>query len=78
MGNPRRRTQRTNRSAVRQAARNVSSANAAAVAVESEEVRASKMRDWQIEMKHINHDLRELLIITVILFALLFAVGFFL
>jgi hypothetical protein len=46
--------------------------------VAAEEARSNRMADWAIEMKHINHDLRELLVISVILFVLLFAVGFFL
>jgi hypothetical protein len=77
MANARRRTQRTNRTVTRMAARS-EGATSAAVAVESEEVRAGKMLDWQNEMKYINHDLRELLIISVSLFVLLFIVGFFL
>jgi hypothetical protein len=44
---------------------------------EREEPRVSAV-DWQHEMHYINKDLRELLIITIILFALLFIVGFFL
>ena len=73
MANARRRTQRPNRTATRVAAR------AAGVAMlENEESRASSMIDWQSEMKYINKDLRELLIITIVLFVLLFAVGFFL
>jgi hypothetical protein len=72
MTNARRRTQRPNRTATRVAAR------AAGVAtLENEEPRAS-MIDWQSEMKYINKDLRELLIITVVLFVLLFVVGFLL
>lgn len=73
MANARRRTQRTSRTATRMAAR---SGGAAAVSdVESSPI---SMVDWQKEMHYINKDLRELLIITVLLFVLLFAVGFFL
>src|SRR5690349_16204313 len=50
--------------------------SATAVA-DAEEARAGRMMDFQVEMKYINHDLRELLIISVCLFALLFLVGFF-
>lgn len=46
--------------------------------LESEEIHASRMVDWQKEMKYINKDLRELMIVTSILFVLLFVVGFFL
>jgi hypothetical protein len=74
MANARRRTQRTNRTAARAAARNAGPA----AAVEAAEARTSAMIDWQKEMQYINKDLRELLIITVSLFALLFIVGFFL
>lgn len=43
-----------------------------------DDARNGKKVDWQGEMKYINKDLRELLIISVSLFALLFLVGFFL
>jgi hypothetical protein len=44
--------------------------------LESPETRVSSMVDWQKEMFYINKDLRELLIITIILFVLLFIAGF--
>lgn len=78
MANARRRTQRGSRTA----ARNMANASAAAgpmiATLESEEIHASRMVDWQKEMKYINKDLRELMIVTSILFVLLFVVGFFL
>jgi hypothetical protein len=49
-----------------------------AAAVSDVESSPISMVDWQKEMHYINKDLRELLIITVLLFVLLFAVGFFL
>jgi hypothetical protein len=75
MANARRRTQRPSRTATRMAARTGGGTSAP---VETEGTRASNMIDWQKEMLYINKDLRELLIISVILFALLFLVGFFL
>lgn len=87
MAAPKRRTQRSDRTTARIAARNAGTgmdvkttpakSGAAAAVAESDEARAGRMMDFQIEMKYINHDLRELLIISVILFALLFLVGFF-
>jgi hypothetical protein len=78
MATARRRTQRTSRSGVRQAARNAAASGIKTPVMDTEESHASHMRDWQIEMKHIYHDLRELMIISVSLFALLFIVGYLL
>jgi hypothetical protein len=50
---------------------------AATAVIDSEEARAGKMMTFQVEMKYIYHDLRELLIISACLFILLFVVGFF-
>jgi hypothetical protein len=75
MGTARRRTQRANRTATKAATQN---AGAAAATLEAEEARVGKKVDWESEMKYINKDLRELLIISASLFALLFVVGFFL
>jgi len=87
MAAPKRRTQRSARTTARIAARNAGTgmnvtttttrAGAAAATLDSEEARAGRMMDFQVEMNYINHDLRELLIISVCLFALLFLVGFF-
>ena len=41
-------------------------------------MRGATMVDWQKEMHYINKDLRDLLVISAILFVLLFVVGFFL
>lgn len=75
MANARRRTQRTSRTAARVAARHNPAAGAAPVA---EELRTGGTIDWQNEMKYINKDLRQLLIISASLFVLLFVAGFFL
>lgn len=82
-----RRTQRSDRTTARIAARNTgtgmdmttsgSKSGAGAAVADSDEVRAGRMMDFQVEMKYIHQDLRELLIISVCLFALLFVVGFF-
>ena len=81
MANARRRTQRTGRttarSTTRQVARNVGP-SAEATAMEAETAHMGNLANWQIEMKLIHKDLRELMIISIALFALLFAVGFFL
>jgi len=76
MANPKRRTQRSARTTARIAARN-SGTVVSSAGPDSVEARAEKMMDFQNEMKYINHDLRELMIISVSLFALLFVVGFF-
>ena len=73
MANARRRTQRPSRTAARVAARNTGEG-----ALESSEMRGATMVDWQKEMHYINKDLRDLLVISAILFVLLFVVGFFL
>ena len=77
MATPKRRTQRSARTTARIAARNSGTVAPAAAGGESEEARAGKMMDFQNELKYIYHDLRELLVISVSLFALLFLVGFF-
>jgi hypothetical protein len=74
MANARRRTQRTNRTSTRSSV----AASSMAAALESEEIRTTRIVNWQSELKYINQDLRDLLIISTILFVLLFAVGFFL
>jgi hypothetical protein len=77
MANARRRTQRTSsRSAARVAAR--TAGDVAGGALEADEGGMASKVDWQKEMFYINKDLRELLIISVALFAVLFIVGFFL
>jgi hypothetical protein len=76
MANTRRRTQRTTRTATRSAA--ARSGGAGAAVMESEEARLGRQRDWQNEFKYISGDLRQLLIVSTILFVLLFVVGFFL
>lgn len=75
MANARRRTQRSSRTTSRVAARN---AGPGALAIEGDENRLGKTVDWEHEMQYIKKDLRDLSIITVILFVLLFAVGIFL
>jgi len=76
MATPKRRTQRSARTTARIAARN-SGTVVTSAGSDSLEARAEKMMDFQNEMKYINHDLRELMIISLSLFALLFVVGFF-
>lgn len=75
MANARRRTQRPSRTTSRVAARN---AGPGALAMDAQETGLGKKVDWEHEMKYIKKDLRDLLIITIILFVLLFAVGIFL
>jgi hypothetical protein len=77
MANARRRTQRPSRTNTRMAARNAGP-SAAATTLEAEKTHAGNLVNWDNEMKYINKDLRELAIISVALFALLFVVGFFL
>lgn len=77
MANARRRTQRTSRTTSRIASRNAGT-GAMAATFDADETRLGKTIDWEHEMKYIKKDLRELMIITVILFVLLFAVGIFL
>ena len=72
MANARRRTQRPSRTTTRMAARATQP-----TVVDAHESRATAV-DWQREMNYIHKDLRDILIISVILFALLFTVGFFL
>ena len=74
MANARRRTQRTNRTSTRSSV----ATSSMAAALESEEIRNTRIVNWQSELRYINQDLRDLLIISTILFVLLFAVGFFL
>jgi hypothetical protein len=74
MASARRRTQRTNRTSTRSSV----AASPMAAALESEEIRNTRIVNWQSELKYINQDLRDLLIISTILFVLLFAVGFML
>lgn len=77
MANTRRRTQRAGRTTARATSRNAGP-GAAVAAVDAEKAHSSNMANWQIEMKLIYKDLRELMIISVALFVLLFGVGFFL
>ena len=77
MANARRRTQRPSRTNSRMAARNAGP-TAETTALESEKTHAGNLVNWENEMKYINKDLRELSIISVALFALLFMAGFFL
>ena len=44
--------------------------------LEAEEIHASRLVDWQREMKYINKDLRELMIVSSILFVFLFVARF--
>lgn len=77
MGNARRRTQRTNSRAAARTA--IARSSAAGVAVfEGEDTRAGRTIDWENEFKYVTTDLRHLLVVSIILFALLFVVGFFL
>jgi hypothetical protein len=76
MANTRRRTQRANRTAARTAI--ARQPGAAAATLESEDVRMGRTIDWQSENKYITTDLRQLLIVSIILFVLLFVVGFLL
>ena len=75
MTNARRRTQRTNRTPTKAASQ---ASGGAAATLNPEEAHNGAKVNWQNEMVYINKDLRELLIISVSLFALLFVVGFFL
>ena len=75
MTNARRRTQRSNRGSTKAASQ---ASIGGATTLAPEEVRAGAKVNWANEMVYINKDLRELLIISVSLFALLFVVGFFL
>ena len=77
MANTRRRTQRTGRTTTRATSRNAGP-GAVAAALDAEKAHSGNMANWQIEMKLIYKDLRELMIISVVLFVLLFGVGFFL
>lgn len=76
MANARRRTQRTSRTATRMATR--TAGNGSPAVSDAGTPRSASLADWQQEMHYINKDLRDLLIVTVILFVLLFVVGFFL
>jgi hypothetical protein len=46
--------------------------------MDAEEARMGRTIDWENEFKYITTDLRQLLIVSIILFVLLFVVGFFL
>ncbi len=74
MGNTRRRTQRPNRTGIR----STPGTGSAATTLQSDEIRSARSMNWQSELKYINGDLRQLLIISTVIFVLLFAVGFFL
>ena len=78
MANARRRTQRGSRTAARNIANASATAGTMTATLEAEEIHASRLVDWQREMKYINKDLRELMIVSSILFVFLFVVGFFL
>jgi hypothetical protein len=71
MANARRRTQRpTTRSTTRSTvARSTGTAS-------SDGDRVSKAIDWETQYKYITGDLRQLLIVSIIIFVLLFVVGF--
>jgi hypothetical protein len=72
MANARRRTQRpTTRSNTRFT---VASSTGTA---SSDGERVSKAMDWEAQYKYVTSDLRQLLIVSIIIFALLFVVGFF-
>ena len=77
MANARRRTQRTttrNRSTSLRPAGTGTLATAPEV---SEQERISRAMDWQGEYEYIKKDLRQLMLVSTILFVLLFAIGFF-
>ncbi len=76
MANARRRTQRPSRTTTRMAAR-TSRPEAAASTLESERTHAGNVVNWQNEMRYIHKDLRDLAVVTAILFVMLFVVGFF-
>jgi hypothetical protein len=78
MANARRRTQRTSRTGTRSTTTRSAGTGALAATMEAEEVRAGRRVDWQKEFVYINKDLRQLFIVTAILFVLLIGGGFFL
>jgi hypothetical protein len=78
MANARRRTQRASRTGTRSTTTRSAGSGALAATMEAEEVRAGRRVDWQNEFVYINKDLRQLFVVTIILFVLLFVVGFFL
>ncbi|MCC6453419.1 MAG: hypothetical protein IT328_00605 [Caldilineaceae bacterium] len=78
MANARRRTQRASRTGTRSTTTRSAGSGASAATMEAEEVRAGRRVDWANEFVYINKDLRQLFIVTIILFVLLFVVGFFL
>ncbi len=72
MANARRRTQRTT---TRSNIRSTGASSTGAPISDGE--RVSKAMDWEAQYKYVTSDLRQLLIISVIIFVLLFAAGFF-
>ncbi len=78
MANARRRTQRiTTRSNTRSTMTRPTGTEARVAVFESDADRASKALDWQAQYKYVTSDLRQLLVVSVILFVLLFVAGFF-
>lgn len=72
MANARRRTQRTTTRS------NIRSTGTSSTGVPISDVeRVSKAMDWQTQYKYVTGDLRQLLIVSIIIFALLFVAGFF-
>jgi hypothetical protein len=78
MTNARRRTQRSTRGSTKAASQASIGGTAGTTTLDTEDARNGAKVNWANEMVYINKDLRELLIISVSLFALLFVVGFFL
>ena len=74
MGTARRRTQRTTTRTSTTRSRLLAPETAAA---EVEEVRAARAVDWQTEYKYVINDIRQLFIISAVLFVMLFVVGIF-
>lgn len=78
MANARRRTQRTNtRSTTRSAIVRPTGTGTMAAVSENDGERISKAMDWQAEYKYVTSDLRQLVVVSAILFVLLYVVGFF-
>jgi hypothetical protein len=78
MANARRRTQRATRTSTRSSTSRPTGTGVLAGTLEAEEARMGRTVDWQNEFRYISADLRQLLIVSVILFVLLIAAGFFL
>ena len=80
MANARRRTQRiTTRSGTRSTAlRSAGMETLATVPEVTEQERASRAMNWQVEYEYVKKDLRQLLLVSAFLFAFLFVVGFLL